>query len=639
MWPDANIGIATGARSGVFVLDVDTHGEDGMATLAALEAAHGDLPQTVTSATGGGGLHYYFKLPPDGRRIGDRTKFAPGLDVCAGRLVVAAPSLHGSGNAYAWLDGLGPDDVEPAEAPAWLRDLIAGRPDRAPAAPGQASPSSPYGNGALNRAVGEVFNAPEGRRNDVLNRQAFSIGQIMAAEAIDYDVAEQALVRAGIANGLTEQEAAATARSGLEDGMASPRQPKAEAGRAIRLLTPEDLRALPPLEWLIEGVLTKRGLSVVFGPSGAGKTFLVIDLALSIAMGASYDGRATHHGSVIYVAAEGLAGMQRRLDAWQLSRGLPSLHGIWIHDEPLNLMDERGLPAFIAAVRETAPAPALIILDTLALCIPGGDENSARDMGLAIAAAKRLQRELQAAVMLVHHTGKGGETERGSGALRGAADTMIAVRPEGATVRVECSKQKDAEPFSPSSWVLTPWAQSCVLQRSLPDLSAAKESQPTEERAKKPWQPNPNQRLVLEVIKQAGSGGITMEAAKKQAFERYEMPRSTTDGCVDALEREGLVALDLSSGRYRSAEVSVSGLDGVLKNPRPTPTTRQTCVGPVGIEEPDTPTQAPDLELMPVGSALVGLCKNDQPDNACRDSIPTPNPTNPKANSDGHSAA
>jgi putative DNA primase/helicase len=91
-WPAANVGIATGARSGLLVLDVDPrHGGDD--ELAALEAERGRLPETVAVVTGGGGMHYYFAHP--GGEIRSRT-LAPGLELKAdGTFVVAPPSRTG----------------------------------------------------------------------------------------------------------------------------------------------------------------------------------------------------------------------------------------------------------------------------------------------------------------------------------------------------------------------------------------------------------------------------------------------------------------------------------------------------------------------------------------------------------------
>ena len=135
-WPEANIGIVTGARSGIVVIDVDV-GKDGEATLSALEASNGQLPTTLTAATGSGGLHYLFRHPGSEVR-NSAGKLGPGLDVRDdGGYIVAAPSRHVSGGCYSWL--FGPQQSELGELPSWLLALAVQTPARA-GGPGSASP-------------------------------------------------------------------------------------------------------------------------------------------------------------------------------------------------------------------------------------------------------------------------------------------------------------------------------------------------------------------------------------------------------------------------------------------------------------------------------------------------------------------
>jgi hypothetical protein len=121
-----NIGIATGADSGVWVLDVD--GDEGEATLRDLEAQHGALPSTVEAITGKG-RHLYWRWPTGHiiRNIQNRAAL-PGIDVRGdGGYVLAPPSVHPSGRVYAWSVDSG-NAFE--DAPDWLVDLIAKDRDR-----------------------------------------------------------------------------------------------------------------------------------------------------------------------------------------------------------------------------------------------------------------------------------------------------------------------------------------------------------------------------------------------------------------------------------------------------------------------------------------------------------------------------
>ncbi len=122
-WPDANIGVITGAVSGVVVVDVDPR-NGGDATLAVLEARWGALPVTVETRTGGGGRHLWFRAPAVPLSSGP---LAPGVDLKAeGGMVVVPPSVHHSGGRYTWADGRDPGTLVPADPPSWLLRLAAG---------------------------------------------------------------------------------------------------------------------------------------------------------------------------------------------------------------------------------------------------------------------------------------------------------------------------------------------------------------------------------------------------------------------------------------------------------------------------------------------------------------------------------
>lgn len=121
-WPNANVGIATGAKT-FDVLDIDLKGE-GPDTLADLEAKHGRLPDTIEQITGSGGRQVMFQ--PCGK-IGNAVRFAEGLDTRSdGGLVVVPPSMHISGNRYQWEASSRPDEKELTPFPEWLVQIING---------------------------------------------------------------------------------------------------------------------------------------------------------------------------------------------------------------------------------------------------------------------------------------------------------------------------------------------------------------------------------------------------------------------------------------------------------------------------------------------------------------------------------
>jgi hypothetical protein len=116
--PDANVGVVTGAVSGLVVLDIDP-GRGGTESLATLEHRYGPLPLTVEAVSGGGGRHLYFAHPRG--LVRNRAGLAPGIDLRGdGGMIVAPPSVHPSGAHYAWHSGQGPDEVALAPLPRWL---------------------------------------------------------------------------------------------------------------------------------------------------------------------------------------------------------------------------------------------------------------------------------------------------------------------------------------------------------------------------------------------------------------------------------------------------------------------------------------------------------------------------------------
>lgn len=122
-WPNMNFGILTGEPSGVIVLDVD--GPEGEESLASLEKKYGQLPETWEVVTGGGGRHVYFKCPDEVEELKNEVRFMPGLDVRTnGGQVLAPGGLHASGAFYEWEILHHPDEVELADMPEWLFEII-----------------------------------------------------------------------------------------------------------------------------------------------------------------------------------------------------------------------------------------------------------------------------------------------------------------------------------------------------------------------------------------------------------------------------------------------------------------------------------------------------------------------------------
>ena len=238
-----------------------------------------------------------------------------------------------------------------------------------------------------------------------------------------------------------------------EDGDLGDDEPR------FTLLSYSDLRKLPSPEWLVHKVLPSGGFCFLYGAPGVGKTFVALSIGCSVAIGTNWLGRATKVGSVLYIAAEGVHGLRRRvLAATYRDREdtEPILEKrMYFLGEGVQLADGESRD-LLDAISELPSPPALIVVDTLARCSQGQDENSAKDMGLFVAGCYELRRATGATILVIHHTTKDGGWERGSSVLRGAADTMIELSGGGERMAFRCDKQKEAAPFEDIALELVP---------------------------------------------------------------------------------------------------------------------------------------------------------------------------------------
>ena len=224
---------------------------------------------------------------------------------------------------------------------------------------------------------------------------------------------------------------------------------------------------MPPPEWLIDGVFPAGGLIGLYGEPAAGKSFTTIDIAMSVATGRAWNGHDVKQGFVLYVSAEGGAGIGKRALAWLAHHEVdPREADIgWIVESIPVHVDSDEMQLLLDRVEvEIQREPSLIVVDTLARCFDG-DENTQEDMGRFIAGVDKLRHHFRSAVLVVHHTRLGGDRERGNTAFRAAADTMVYVEKTDRFIEASCNKQKDSEDFDPISLELLPieGTESCVV--------------------------------------------------------------------------------------------------------------------------------------------------------------------------------
>ncbi len=237
--------------------------------------------------------------------------------------------------------------------------------------------------------------------------------------------------------------------------------PAPTVGPVFAPYTFDDILALPPKEWLLDQVFGKSDIGSFYGQPGCGKTLVIIDMIMALCAGHQWAirFRVARPLNVAYCAGEGISGLPARFKAAAHHHGITKLPNFTFYKTVPQLFNNEKDPT-IATIRQLvierkqqqaqgqADPLDLLFIDTLHTATVAADENSAQDMGKVLHACRWAAAELGCAIVLVHHTGKNGVAERGSSALRGAADFMIEIKrisPNGTKAVMHCSKLKDGE--------------------------------------------------------------------------------------------------------------------------------------------------------------------------------------------------
>ena len=261
--------------------------------------------------------------------------------------------------------------------------------------------------------------------------------------------------------GYTEQQTIAEITKAYEGakakGFSKPNKPAPPDIWAIK----PSRDAQPLLQWLhkipdtepdflVEGMIERRSLAMIFGQPASGKSFLAVDLAASIAAGRAFQGLKTQKGDVVYIAGEGYRGLKRRFTAWATYHDVsPEEIRVMISRSAVDYRDERAaqeLENELLKAKAKGLAPILFVVDTLARSFGGADENSNSEMGKFISVIDQSNVKFGCATLIVHHSGHGeNQRARGASALRGALDTEFSCKKDRSTVVISCTKMKDAE--------------------------------------------------------------------------------------------------------------------------------------------------------------------------------------------------
>lgn len=485
--PQYNIGVSPGP-SAMWVLDCD--GPLGAETLAALEAENGRLPATMTIQTPRGPehLHYWFQGTCRTSTGTDKRGLGPKLDTRGeGGYALVPPSVvvdpsKGIEGSYDYATDI--NDI--AEAPAWIAQKVAAIRDRHEAdndieldtetaierartvlteyirdgktiAKGHGADALTYETACTLLSLGlsprrafDVMMEDWGQR-----AQPFTLGY--TDEFIARKVQNAADYMQNDIGAWAVAPAAETFASFARDNPSGPADAGTSSSERPRFYPRDETEqdTLKDPEWLIPDMLPAEGTTILYGPPGSWKSFIALDIALTLASGiARYGAPERPPVPVVYVAAEGARGIVRlRRPAWRIAHGITGPLPFFAVDTAPLIARPQDVIDLLKAIEMRKIAPKLLVLDTVARMMAGKNENDARDAGEFIEAMDMLKRALGCSVLAIHHTGKDdARGARGSNAFLGGVDTMLEVKAHKDTkaLALHVRRQKDAdEPETP----------------------------------------------------------------------------------------------------------------------------------------------------------------------------------------------
>ena len=317
-----------------------------------------------------------------------------------------------------------------------------------------------------------------------------------------------------------------------------------EDSELYELLTAEDAMTMPPVSYLIDGLIPKNSLAMIYGTPGAGKSFLALDMALCIAHGRSWRSKETKKGGVIYLASEGFGGVGQRLRAWYSHNQVSDHCDLRFMRTAIDFIEPENIEKLIRTISNVEFNVSMIVVDTVARSF-SGEENSAKEMGGFVRACGALMSATGATVLGVHHAGKAIDRGlRGSNALEGASDAILSVKKDDVgIIEVKTDKQKDAaqEPM-PMKFVLEEVAisggSSAVLVEVDSDIERDRRKKLT-----------PREQIAFDALNNllidSNKNEIAVNAWHKEHVKKApDATASNRSKARDALQLKGYIAID-----------------------------------------------------------------------------------------------
>jgi hypothetical protein len=625
---DYNIG---GVTTGFLVIDIDTKKNGTAAWVAFVELnADEELPPTLVHKTASGGRHIIYRMPWGYDKHGRWQQ----QQVCNGTNVLGqGVDIRGRGGLIVLPGSFVPQPDDPnagryvieenrpiAEAPEWLiREAKAARP-KAKDAGERVNEETEWSVAAAWRLMEKW---PAGDDPDAGDHAAYQHAAQLGDLGLEKHTALQVLC--AWADRCDDPMPFEQLERKVENAYRYRQEPI--GGRAVDVVEfepidmgevplspepPNQTKELPLLtaaesiaraltlanEPLIDDLLDRGTMSVLYGESNVGKSFVAMDMAFHVASGTPWAGRGVKQGPIVWVAAEGGAGVHKRVAA------LFKEHEAKGDDVPFYLVpysvdllhhsaDVKPLVEAIRKVQERAGVRVeMVVLDTLSRALSGGDENSPIDMGMLVKHFDLIRAATGAHFLVVHHSGKDvAKGARGHSILKGATDTEIEIDSDR---NIEARKQRDLERGHWFKFALRQVdvgvhertgkpVNSCVV-----DLTVATEAikQEAEERAQEDASIAQQCRAAIERGLKARGGGDRFNQAemlqwiKDWAEQEKAAGRPPKTGGRGWLQRRlnslrTLGVLDCDGGQGTRA--------GYWLRPAPAPAPASTCIDAPGV--------------------------------------------------------
>ncbi len=506
-WPKANIGLDVGAID-MMVLDLDP-GHD----MKELEKNVGTLPKTLLSAeTPRGGLHLYYAINPEEYVPQSASKVARSVDIRSFHSYVLLPPSKTSAGCYRWI-GEGKaafrtqalldaattssfeksDDsdnwiIEPDleenidQAIKWLRD------ESAPAIEGQGGDTMAYKTAAMMKSYGLSPETAFEVMWDYWNPKCIPPWSADEADHLEMKIRNGYSYNRSQPGNMTKAYRVAKAQQVFSPVSRDTKGKGTEvkAGR-FRFVDYDGMQAIEPPKWLIKDTLPERGYGMLVGKRGTFKTFVALDMALSVASGASSyfeDDKPEHWqgifpevskpGPVIIAVGEGRSSIKNRVEAWSSEH----LEGDKIENillaDPVPRPHEEDINAFINGALEIHDEYSLVVLDTVGRSMQGLNENIQQDASKFTRMVESIQCKLNCAVLAIHHMGHNEDRARGSSVFGADIDCefIIERKVKENFIRLKNTKQKDGPEWKQARLIelkLIPEAKSLVTRKLSPE--------------------------------------------------------------------------------------------------------------------------------------------------------------------------